>query len=139
MRTQPVVFFRLFALALICLFFSLNTQASGGYGGGYGGGNNFPVQQTDPVYEHGKAVFKGRISAYKDIDFCIITTNDELGFAKIKRKTIKHLKKTSYQKVAENLVSCDSTKQLIYQLITREDMAAVIYYLNKRYKLKLKS
>ena len=129
----------------LSLCFTLNAQASGGGGGGGYGGGGFstgtvaPQRQTDPVYEHGKAIYKGRVSSYKDISVCILSETDEAGFSKVKSKTIKHLKSTSYNEVAKNLVTCDDKDQLVFNLLSRNDTIALIYYLDKRYKLKLKS
>ena len=126
---------------LICLLFAATAQASGGGGGSYSSGS-FPkakARQTDHTYEHGKAIFHGRAANHKGVNFCVLSTKSKSGFAKVKRKTVKHLKKTSYLRVAENLVTCDDSKQPIQQLLTRGEVNAVVYYLNKRYKLKLKS
>lgn len=133
--------FRLIGLYLFCSLLTLHAQASGSSSSSGGSYNSRGFEnrsaQVDTYYEHGKTIFKNRKSTYPDFSFCIASELDESIATKIKRKNMKFLKETSVQTVAENLVNCDQPDQLALHVLNRDDLIAVIYYLNKRYKLKL--
>ena len=124
-------------VVLMAALFSTAILASGS--GGYGGDTRFKntPRQTDPVYEHGKAIFKGRSANYKKVKFCLKDDEKAEGFKKIKSRNIKPFKETSYEEISQHIVICDNPEQLARQLLSREDILALIYYLDKRYRLKL--
>lgn len=115
-----------------------NASGSGGLGGGrsFGGSLDSP-RQTDPAYEQGKAVFKGRIKEYGEVKYCLISTEAENGVAKIKRKSLKPFKGQTAQVLADALRFCDDNSTVPNKVLTRDDFLYLIYYLNKRYRLKL--
>lgn len=93
-------------------------------------------RQVDPLYDQGKAVFKGRIRDYGKLKFCLV--DPESGeLAKLKGRTIKPFKEADINKFATSLYNCEMPEQQIAGLLTRDDLIAVVYYLNKRYKLNL--
>lgn len=128
-----------FTFLFVLLMTASLAFGSGGYsGGGFSSGSqNLPQRQTDPLYEHGKAVFKGRTTNTKGVDFCLTSSQSEEGFTKIKRKSIRPFKGTSYQLMAEGLVDCNKPESSLIQTLTRDEMLTLIYYLDKRYKLNL--
>ena len=89
---------------------------------------------VDPVYESGKAVFTGRKSESPKLSYCL---KDGDQVIKLKRKSIKSYKETSYSKLASVLYSCDSPSVTIKEQLGRKEFIHVLYYLDKRYKLKL--
>lgn len=145
-------YFNIAPLALVALLISSFAVASGGYGGS---GTTGTVRQTDPVYEHGKAIYKGRIKQYSTFSYCLIaekpaalaTDNndsiadepniDTVSVVKIKSKTIKPYKGVSYQALADQLVNCDKPDQKAFGYLQKKDLVSLVYYLNKRYRLKL--
>lgn len=122
--------------SLILLFvFSSISYASGGYGGGgYGGYNSRPVKQVDHAYEYGKSIYQGRESNVAKLNYCI---KDEEEKVELRRSVIKKFKNTSYTELANNLYNCDVPTDLIAKSLDTNQLSHVIYYLDKRYKLKL--
>lgn len=116
-----------------------NTHASGGdYGGGAtsSGPINTQSRPVDARYEQGKAIFTGRASAYKKVKYCF---KDETDTAqKVKSKAIKAYRNGSVGTLLGDLYRCDDTSQNIANVLKRNELVTVAYYLNKRYKLKLK-
>ncbi|WP_086931784.1 hypothetical protein [Agarilytica rhodophyticola] len=124
-------------LACLITFSSISVFASGS--GSFGYGRQEPVQRiTDPAYEYGKALFKGRNKKYKKVKFCTVSEEAESGVTKIKGKTMKPFRKSTYQKVASTLRNCAQPDQAAHQLLTNDDLFALVYYIDKRYRLKLK-
>lgn len=108
-------------------------------GGGYGGGNlglGSNTRTVDQAYEAGKNLFNGRNKTYEKFKICVIDleSNDKV---KIKSKTIKPYKGKKARELAYNLYSCDDSERQVVNVLSRNDMNLVLYYLNKRYKLKL--
>ena len=131
----------LLTLSLGIFFGASNAFASGGESDDGGSEEEFdtsaygrPSQPVvDPAYEAGKAVYTGRKSNAPKISYCL-KEGDEL--VKLKRKTIKPHKKGSYSSLAASLYNCD-TNSFVKEELARQDFIHVLYYLDKRYKLKL--
>ncbi len=123
--------FLLFTLSL----FAVQAFASGG---DYGGGVNRSAQQSqvDHAYESGKAFFTGRHSNYRKIKYCFVA--DDGSATKVKSKNIKQFKKQPANDLVSALHRCDEPTQNISQVLKKNELIATVYYLNKRYKLKLK-
>ncbi|MCV6604034.1 MAG: hypothetical protein OIF34_01925 [Porticoccaceae bacterium] len=109
--------------------------------GGYSGGSAFPSgsqrqRPVDAVYEHGKSLVSGRNKTYGKMKICI--NNSESGESqKIKRKYLKPYKQGKALDFANNLHNCKLPEQKVVDIYARNDLAALIHYYNKRYKLKL--
>ena len=131
-------FFLVLATLSMSAMFSTASFASGAYGGAGGGltGGSSVAQprEIDPVYEAGKAIYTGRQKGIDKINYCV-KVDDQL--LPVKRKTLKPYKKTSYSKLANNLFNCDQPEAQIGTQLGREDLTFVLYYLNKRHRLKL--
>ncbi len=128
--------------ALTLLALSATSFASGGYsgGGGYSGSRSAqpaPSRAVDTVYETGKAIFKGRQQGEPALSYCINNSDNEK--VAVKRKTLKQYKNQTYTELAQNLYNCDNPDSLIASELTRDSMLYVLYYLNKRHKLGLRS
>ena len=109
--------------------------------GGYSGGSSFPSgpspRPVDAVYEHGKSLVSGRNKTYGKMKICI--NHSESGESqKIKRKYLKPYKQGSALDFANSLHNCQSPEQKVTEVYARNDLAALVHYYNKRYKLKLK-
>lgn len=108
------------------------TQASGGgYGGGSVGATSTPV---DHNYELGKAIYSGRSKQAPKIKYCI---DDGTEKVKLKRSSLKAFKRKSQSELAGKLYDCDEPDTLALNKIGGDNMAYVLYYLNKRYKLRM--
>lgn len=127
------------AIVLIsAVLLSASALASGGYGGGggYSGGSGFKSRPVDQAYEYGKSVYKGRNKAYGKIKYCI-TSEDGAEKVKLKRGSLKPYKGGTFADLAGNLYNCDAPDTAIKDILSLNDLQHVLYYLNKRYKLKL--
>lgn len=132
-----------FALVLsTAVVFSGSAFASGGGGGGGGGfgGGSFgggapqprPVDQT---YEVGKAIYNGRTDNAPKLSYCV--RNEEGEMVPLKGKSAKQYKRSTFNDFANALYNCDVPENRIAQELEREDFLYVLYYLDKRHKLKL--
>ena len=116
--------------------------ASGGGGGGFsggGGGGGFtpaPQRKVDQTYEVGKAIFTGRAKGEPSLEYCIAVEGEKVP---VKRKSIKAYKEATYNDFARGLYNCDEPDKLVADSLTRDSLLYVVYYLNKRHKLKLRS
>ena len=113
----------------------VSAHASGGFSGG--GRLQTPQQVVDPLYEQGKAVFSGKTrSRSEKVDYCVVAPGGTEA-EKLKRKTVKPFKRASARQFALSLHDCDMPETKIAEILSQEDFRAVVYYLNKRYKLRL--
>lgn len=101
---------------------------------GFFGGSDDIERVVDPVYESGKAVYTGRKKTVRKLSYCILDGQEPV---KLKRKTIKQFKKSSYSQLAKSLYQCDVPDSTIKSQLESKDFIHVLYYLDKRYKLNL--
>lgn len=103
------------------------------------GGGSFgsPGQsKVDKQYELGRSYYKSRQANGKQLKYCV-RTGDEL--KKLSRRSVKQFKKGSVTDFVDSLFSCDDPGSKIADLVPENQGDAILYYLNKRYKLRLKS
>lgn len=124
-------------VSLLMLLLTNTVMASGTDGGA-------PAERTPRIgtakslaaitYERGKSLFKGRDQRYGKINYCV-PVGDEL--KKVKKKSLQPFAGGSSKVLAENLYNCDVPDQKIQTVFNNVDMTALVFYLNKRNKLKL--
>ncbi len=136
--------FLLLVLASAAMIFQSSFSfASGGGGGGgfrggggsFGGGIQSRQRQVDQTYEAGKAIYKGRAKGEPSLEYCIAVDGEKIP---LERKSIKAYKQATYNDFAKGLYRCDQPETLIAESLTRDSLLYVVYYLNKRHKLKLR-
>ncbi|MFK7913157.1 MAG: hypothetical protein AB8B93_04520, partial [Pseudomonadales bacterium] len=113
---------------------STHAWASGVTGGI---GSQQPQHGQRPVderYEYGKALYLGRLPSAAKISYCVVADDKA---RKLKRRSLKPFRKKSRLELAQALVHCDSPEQLALQGLEPGQAAFIIYYLDKRYRLKL--
>jgi len=91
-------------------------------------------EQVDRTYESGKAIYTGRKKTAPKLSYCLRVGEEMLP---VKRKSLKQFKKTSFTQLSKHLFSCDAPEKSIISQLERTDFIHVIYYLDKRYRLKL--
>lgn len=124
-------------LGIALLSLTPSVVLASGSTGDYGGSSyDRPAKTIDPVYERGKAIFTGRSQEYRKYAFCI-RDNSSSEPQKIKRKNIKAYKNSTYDAVAGELVKCDEPNKAITDVVSRDDVSFLVYYIDKRYKLEL--
>jgi len=117
----------------LSLFASATVLASGGGGFSAGGNSN---QRVDQQYELGKSYYKSRLADGSKLEYCV---KGDSGLKKLSRRSAKQFKKGSVSAFVDSLYNCDSPDQKIADLVSDEQGNAILYYLNKRYKLRLTS
>lgn len=112
-------------------------SGGGGGGGGFSGGsyNSPQARPVDQTYELGKAIYTGRAKGEPSLEYCIAVEGEKLP---LKRKSVKVFKDSTYNEFANNLYNCEEPDQLVAETLTRDSLLYVVYYLNKRHKLKLR-
>ena len=124
---------RYFILLCATIFSTAAFASSGG-----GGISSAPARVVDQNYEAGKNIYAGRSDAYGKVEFCV-TDAESSEKVKVSRKSLKAHKGSNVQDFAANLYDCNASDELIAQKLAPHDMNLVLYYLNKRYKLKLEN
>ena len=119
------------ALAM-ALTWASTTNASGS--AGLDRTQQLPGRLADPYYERGKSVYLGRKKGIEKYAYCVSVDGEPV---KIKRKSMKPFKGTTYTELANKLFNCDEPEQLISQQLPSEELVYVLYYLDVRYKLSL--
>ena len=123
-------------LSAAVLFLSSNVFASGGYSsGGYsGGGYSSPAPKViDQAYEYGKSLYRGRLNGQK-ASYCIMKDNVS---TPVRRSSIRKAKGLSYAQLGALVHNCSDAQQTLSSIFNKNQLNAVAYYLNKRYKLNL--
>lgn len=123
--------------ALLASLIASTSFASGGTGGlsGLSGGTGAtPHRNVDESYEYGKAVYLGRLPESEKLKYCVLVDGE---VKKVKRKTLKPYRKKTQVELANALYRCDDPSKLALHSVKQEQVAFVLYYLNKRFKLKL--
>ena len=128
---------------LLVLAGSPAAWASGSYGGnsggGYRGGDVFsPGSRTDALYERGKALSRGRVRAHRGVELCIVEAEGaeprEIGF-----RSLSSFRGGQRADLARHLVVCDAPEVSAREKLGESDEAALVHYLERRYRLRLES
>lgn len=97
------------------------------------GGLSFK-QRIDQQYELGKAYFKAPMANGEKLEYCVQTDS---GLKKLSRKSVKTFKRGSQSNFVDSLFSCVDPSVRIADAIPDGRSDAIVYYLNKRFKLRL--
>lgn len=116
------------------VFATLTTVTYASGGGGYGS-TPTSVQSVDQAYEVGKSVYRGKAPGLKKIKYCVDNGTEKV---KVKRKNLKSFKNGKARDLAAALYDCDNPDTKIHQILSNADISSVMYYLNKRFRLKLR-
>ena len=129
-------------IALVCCLCAAGwpqaSMASGG-GGLVGGGNQGsprPAREVDQLYEHGKAIYLGRTPGAQKVDYCLKVDGEP---RKLRRKHLRAWRGGDQLEFANALYNCKMPDELALASVRKEEIAFVLYYLNKRFKLDLAS
>jgi len=124
-------------LAAACLAASMvvaspQLLASGG-GGSFGSSGQSSV---DKQYELGRSYYKSRQANGSQLKYCVRSGDD---LKKLSRRSAKKFKNGSVSDFVDSLYSCEDPNLKIADLVPSNQGDAILYYLNKRYKLRLKN
>lgn len=120
--------------AIVFTSIVINPTAFASSGGGFNQ-SSFSQQKIDQQYELGKSYYKSRQADGSRLEYCI-KNGDKL--KKISRKAVKPFKKGPASGFINSLYSCTDPSVKIADVIADNQGDAILYYLNKRFKLRLK-
>ncbi|MGI9319599.1 MAG: hypothetical protein ACR2QW_19880 [bacterium] len=119
------------SIALITCTGVSNASGTGDYGQ-----DSLFQTNVDNLYEEGKSYYYARGEGGKRVDYCI-RNGDQLD--KVSRRSLKPFQNTSAAELSAHLCDCEQPDQMIDGQLNDRQISAVIYYLNKRYRLSLYS
>lgn len=134
---QHLALTRAIAIAIVITIAPAPTAlASGGAGGSLSNNGGSPVpRKVDEVYEFGKALYLGRGPSSQKIRYCVLVDGAP---KKLRLRNVRRYRSASQLDFANALYDCDNPEQRALLKIKKEEVAYVLYYLNKRYRLELK-
>jgi len=121
------------ALSLCLMLCSPLASASGGGGFNQSG---FSQKQIDQQYELGKSYYKSKQADGTQLEYCVKTENS---LKKLSRRSVKPFKKGPASEFVASLYSCADENLKIADAVPDDQGEAILYYLNKRFKLRLKN
>ena len=119
------------SIAIVITLFSVSGFASGI--GNYGQGEG-STTRVDRLYESGKSVYYAKGSNGESVQYCI---NDGEQSERVSRRTLKPFVGSSVNELTARLVRCDDVERPVSELLDQSEVDAIVYYLNKRYRLSL--
>ena len=125
-------------LAAICLAagsLAISTSVSASGGGGFNQ-SGFSSQRIDQQYELGKSYYKSRQADGSKLEYCVQTSD---GLKKLSRGSVKAYKRGTVSNFVDNLFNCADPAVKIADAVPADQGDAILYYLNKRFKLRLTS
>jgi len=112
------------------IFLSGSTFASGG-GHYLEDGSSVRI---DRLYEKGKGYFYGSTLEGAPLKYCV--RQGDLTML-VTFQSLKPFQNSSPEALSENLVDCAQPDSLIESVLQSDQLTAVLYYLNKRYRLSI--
>ncbi len=122
-------------LSLALITFTASVTTAPAFASGTLGAQGDAARRViDERYEYGKSVYLGREPGTTRYEYCL---QHEGTAEKLKRRTLKPFRGGKAGDFARALVRCDAPEQQLLATLQPEQVRFVLYYLNKRYKLKL--
>lgn len=90
----------------------------------------------DKQYEKGKAIYDGR-SGHQKYHYCLLSDDSTAPLIKLNRKTIRAYRGVEVKTFIKALYDCADPEVNVLTRLTGENAGLVVYYLHKRYRLKL--
>lgn len=116
--------------------------ASGGYDKGSSDRSQGAVRsQTDPAYDLGKSIFHGRSKTARGLTICLVTDSNSEGkqTATLSSRTLYPFRGQTLSDLSSRLVDCASPSSKVAGILDASEFRSLVYYLDKRFKLELKS
>ncbi len=122
-----------FVLSIFLFLVSSNTLAFGPVGG-VGQSNARTMLRVDEYFLNGKKIASSRDTSIGKITLCLKSDN---GAVKLKRKTLAPYIGATTDDFINSIHECDKPEVPISERLGKDNTAYIVYYFNKRYKLKL--
>lgn len=126
---------RLSLIYVTSIYLLLSSSIVSASGGGGIRSSTSAQPSVDRLYEEGKSYYKARLADGTRLEYCI---KGDSGLVKLSRKSVKSFKKGSSTEFVNSLYSCADPNLKIADVVSANQGDAILYYLNKRFKLKLK-
>jgi len=124
----------LLSVTTLCVLLSSSIVSASG-GGGFDQ-SGFSQKRIDQLYESGKSFYKSAQADGTRLEYCV-KINDSL--KKLSRRSVKRFKKGPASDFVDSLYSCSDPNLKIAEAVPEGQGEAILYYLNKRFKLRLKN
>jgi len=118
------------ATASLMIASSLATASSGG---GFNQ-SGLSSQRIDQQYEAGKSFYKSPQADGTRLEYCL---KSDSGLKKLSRRSVKSYKRGPATAFIDDLYSCADANLKIADAVPDDQGDAILYYLNKRFKLRL--
>ena len=118
-------------VATLALTASSTLLASSGGGFNTGG---FSSQRIDQQYELGKSYYKSPLADGTRLEYCV---QDGSELKKLSRKSVRPFKNGPVSNFVSSLYNCADPATKIADAVPADQGDAILYYLNKRFKLRL--
>jgi len=125
---------RLHVLSITSLCLVLASPFVSASGGGGFNQSGFSQKKIDQQYELGKSYYKSNQTDGSRLEYCVKSGED---FKKLSRRSVRSFKKGPVSKFVDSLYNCKDTSVKIADVVSEEQGTAILYYLNKRFKLRL--
>jgi len=109
---------------------------------GPGRRDNAGDEAIDSVYALGKSIYMGDGQRVRGLTVCLsVYEKDDDGprAVRISRDVLKPFKGRPVIALATRLVDCEAPSSQVALLLDRVEFRALVYFLNKRFRLRLKS
>lgn len=91
--------------------------------------------KVDKQYELGKSYYRAAQADGTRLEYCV---KDGDSLTKISRRSVKPFKSGLVSNFTDSLYSCADPSMKIFDVVANDQSDAILYYLNKRFKLRLK-
>lgn len=127
---------RILLAAMLVTLTAPSTQASGISGSGPSGGGftGSAPREVDQLYEYGKSIYLGRTPGTQKVSYCVKVDGE---VKKLRGRHLRNWRGRKQLEFANALYNCKQPERLALIDLEQEQVAYVLYYLNKRYKLEL--
>ena len=139
---RPASLSRFLLVSSLALVLAGPVFASGGYGGpGRDHSRGATRSRTDPTYDLGKSIYQGHSKTARGLTICLATAPDSEGkrTAALSSRTLHRFRGRTRTDLGSRLVDCASPASKVEGILAASEFRSLVYYLDKRFKLELKS
>ncbi len=111
------------------------SQAAFASSGGAYRQNQSSQNKVDKEYELGKSYYRAAQADGTRLEYCV---KDGDSLKKLSRRSVKPFKSGLVSNFSDSLYNCADASVKIFDIVADEQSNAILYYLNKRFKLRLK-
>ena len=117
---------------------STSTSAFARGVGGFGEWETEKLRTKKPVdkyFELGKSYYNSPLADGSRLEYCVLTAN--IGLKKISRRSVSSFRNGPKSRFVNKLLHCSEPSIKIVEIVPEEKTDAILYYLNKRFNIRL--